>query len=656
MRAIDPVPAQVDWHDGSPFSTTFGDIYFQADSVAESQHVFLKHNRLPESWQDKLLFTIAETGFGTGLNFLLTAQTFLQTTGSKQQLQFISIEKHPLRAEDLRLALAKYPEFLQLAADLLAQYPPALPGFHRLNLANGRIQLTLIFDDVLAALGQLFYPIDAWYLDGFAPQKNPDMWHETLFTQMARLSKPKATFATFTAAGSVRRGLIAAGFIVQKIKGFGRKREMLSGHFAASTVPTSSVKKWAALPQTATPVQRVAIIGGGLAGCACAYRLLQAGYEVLLLEQESTVAAGASGNPAGLLMPQLSADYNSRDAFYTNGFWRTRQFIVNSMSLVAGKDYALQGLAQLCCLPRVAAWCQKLQAQRQLPPEVVTYLSAVEVSAHLEMTTPFPGLFYPQAGWVKPARLCQAFLSEHQAPERLQIKTDIIITGLLHNGQSWELTGEKHQTFSADAVIIATGVGIQQFPYTQAYPVYTSPGQLSQFSVCQQHPAYPVTAETYAIPLPDQSLLIGATYRKERDFLAPTLEDHQKNIQGLKQGLPELAQQLAADQAVAHIACRPTTLDHLPLVGPVADCSHFQSQFVQLAQGGNPLKAPNASYYPNLYLCSGFGSKGLSACLLSADIIAGYIQQSPLPIPLFLYNSIHTSRFWLKNLSKNIEI
>ena len=205
--------------------------YFDAqDGLAETHHVFLEGNNLPARWQsDKRDFVICETGFGTGLNFLAAWKLFEQTAPEHIRLHFISFENKPLDAEETELILQPWAEeFADYIPRLKAAYPMLIPGFHRMHVSP-RVKLTLVFDDVNDALPKLIANVDAWFLDGFKPSTNPEMWTDTVFENMARLSHASTSFATFTAAGAVKRGLVAAGFNVKKVPGFGTKRDMLIG-------------------------------------------------------------------------------------------------------------------------------------------------------------------------------------------------------------------------------------------------------------------------------------------------------------------------------------------------------------------------------------------------------------------------------------------
>lgn len=213
-----------------PRSERFEDVYFSAENgMEETKHVFLNGNNVPVSWEGKKRFVICETGFGTGLNFLITFSLFNRKARNGQHLEFISFEKYPVRLEKIKIAHSCWSESFQSELDLLlAHYPKCTPGTHHLKLSS-YVSLTLIIADVNEVMPKLNAKVDCWYLDGFKPSTNPEMWSDTVFQNMARLSKAGTTFATFTAAGKVRRGLLEAGFDVQKVPGYGRKREMLVG-------------------------------------------------------------------------------------------------------------------------------------------------------------------------------------------------------------------------------------------------------------------------------------------------------------------------------------------------------------------------------------------------------------------------------------------
>lgn len=228
--------AKLEWHDGMPYSAMFNDVYFSSDDgLLETEYVFIEGNELASRWQslDAGTFSIMETGFGTGLNFLCAANCWLKHAPPDATLYFTSVEKYPLSPEDIGKALSRWPALHSISGELLTQYESLLKT-GTIALFNGRIKLNVLVGDATSCLSQLSRKTDAWFLDGFAPAKNQDMWQTALFAQMARLSHDKTSFATFTSAGAVRRGLLAAGFSVVKRAGFGKKREMLCGYYSGT--------------------------------------------------------------------------------------------------------------------------------------------------------------------------------------------------------------------------------------------------------------------------------------------------------------------------------------------------------------------------------------------------------------------------------------
>jgi tRNA 5-methylaminomethyl-2-thiouridine biosynthesis bifunctional protein len=212
----------------APRSKEFDDVYFSAENgFAETQHVFIRGNGLPEAWAGRD-FTIFETGFGTGLNFLCAWKLWNETNAGKT-LHFISVEKFPLSRAEIEEALGMWRRnFEDEFRVMLEKYPGNISGTHRIAMGENCV-LTLIFDDVNAVMPTLNETVDCWFLDGFKPKKNPEMWTDIVFENMARMSNRGASVATFTAAGFVRRGLAAAGFNMQRVKGYGTKWHMLTG-------------------------------------------------------------------------------------------------------------------------------------------------------------------------------------------------------------------------------------------------------------------------------------------------------------------------------------------------------------------------------------------------------------------------------------------
>ncbi|MEQ1598599.1 MAG: tRNA (5-methylaminomethyl-2-thiouridine)(34)-methyltransferase MnmD [Methylotenera sp.] len=226
--------SSIKWINNQPYSIDFNDIYFNSeDGLAETEYVFVEKNQLKQRFAmlNNKTFTIIETGFGTGLNFLAVAAHWLALAPPNAILHYISIEKFPLNLDDLRRAHATWPQFAEISHEFLQHYTNLKAGNNQISMPEIRMDISLQVGDVLTVLKKIQSKADAWLLDGFAPAKNADMWSPEVFAQMARLSKNRTTFATFTSAGDVRRGLENAGFKIEKHAGFGKKREMLSGKF-----------------------------------------------------------------------------------------------------------------------------------------------------------------------------------------------------------------------------------------------------------------------------------------------------------------------------------------------------------------------------------------------------------------------------------------
>ncbi len=315
----------------------------------------------------------------SGLIFSAASLRLLQNEQASNHLHFISIEKFPLDKAQIAQALALFPQLSDLTDQLIAEYPLLIKGFHSLQFKDQNLTLTLIFDDVAAALPQLNGPIDAWYLDGFAPAKNPDMWTDSLYSSMARLSREKTSLATFTAAGDVRRGLTASGFKLQKVTGFGMKREMMHGIFIQSQGPLENplnhIKPW--LKPAAKPVEHIAIIGAGIAGCTTAYALARRGIEVTIIDQHG-IATEASGNPQGAMYAKLAAGEATHSDIYVQGYLQSLRWLYQQLEPGDGWDNC--GLIQLASTEKEAKRQQKFIENTHYPKQLLHSVSREEAS------------------------------------------------------------------------------------------------------------------------------------------------------------------------------------------------------------------------------------------------------------------------------------
>jgi tRNA 5-methylaminomethyl-2-thiouridine biosynthesis bifunctional protein len=648
----------LDWNEaGTPVSSEFGDVYFSNDNgLSETRYVFLQQNRLPErfSHHDSDSFVIGETGFGTGLNFLATMAAFLERaplSGNGSRLHFISVEKYPLTQADLRKALAAWPELATLSQPLIDQWPLPVSGCHRLLFADGRIRLDLWFGDIKEMLPQVPHPatglVDAWYLDGFSPAKNPEMWTQDLFEDLARLARPDATLSTFTCAGFVRRGLIAASFAMKKVKGHGSKREMLAG-VREGKVPQQSIAPWYARP--AGREGEVLIIGGGIASAMTALSLVERGRHVTLLCENGEPASGASGNRQGALYPLLNGEHDALSRFYSLafGFARNRLLALAKHHPVA---FSLCGVTQLGYDDKSAAKLAKM-SQGLFPPELMHPLSAAEVEQVVGLPCDADGVSYPLGGWLCPADLTRAAIREAQASGRLEVLFNAAVTRIAEEADGWRVESRDGRQWHAPNLVVAAGHQLPALLPFAELPLYPVRGQVSHV---------PTTAglsqlktvlcyDGYLTPAHNGAHCIGASYGRNQTDLAYRTDEQEQNRARLQACVPQQRWPAEVDVsgAQARIGVRCASRDHLPVAGPVARLAALADHDVNAPadqQSALPLHA-------GLYVLGALGSRGLCSAPLCGELVASEICGDPLPLAADLLEALHPARYWVRRLRR----
>ncbi|CAA6809690.1 MAG: tRNA 5-methylaminomethyl-2-thiouridine biosynthesis bifunctional protein MnmC [uncultured Thiotrichaceae bacterium] len=654
-------PACLGWDiDKCLYANDFNDYYHsKLDASAESAYVFLEGNQLPENWLGVEKFVIAELGFGTGLNFLVTWHEWLKKGHSHQHLHYLAIEKHPLKSESLRLLLEQYPQLAEYAHELLENYPPLLTGMHTIKLADGQITLTLCFMDVVVALEELVADVDCWYLDGFSPVSNPAMWCEKLMRQIAALSRPgKTTLATFTAASAVRRNLQAAGFVVSKRKGFGRKREMLIANYPEPAVHTDPLSPWYSLPVaynlntgTMDDKRTALIIGGGIAGCQSARALAERGWKVRLLERHAELAQEASGNKAGVLTPKMTARLDWGERFYRQAFLYANRQLQRLKQAHNDLQWDACGALQLNHSEREAKRWAAL-CDRNLPADFIRLLNAEEAGQVAGLPLDFGGSYFPDGGWVNPQSLCEVLVRH----ENIEVLSDTSVLTLKKAGEQWLVCGEYEDLAPADAVIIANGKDIRRFTEAVALPFVPVRGQTSYAASTDITRSLKVTLghEGYMTPAINEQHIFGATFERENESVILSGQSDEQNWQQLHEHLPQLASQLRSVGS-SHAALRMTTPDRYPYVGPLADNERYFDNYADLRYGRVNQVYPPATYVEGLYVAGGFGSRGLTTSALATALLAALINGEPLPVEKSLYCKLHPSRFLIRHIRKNRE-
>ena len=751
MSEIDKVnPAKLSWREDElgnlvPVSEVFGDVYYSlADGLAESRYVFLQQNNLPErftalfeqylasfdtengdsgtvsvvSSASSNSFTIAELGFGTGLNILATWQLWQQT---KQQvysansikhsdtengyqhprLHLISTEKHPLTLEDLTRSLQSWqdndPSLIPFITRLLALYPTLVSGCHRLHLEDD-VTLDLWLGDATQSLQKLASSysylshqtqVDAWYLDGFAPSCNESLWAEQIFEQVQRLSKPGSTAATFSCAGVVKRGLEGAGFDIKKVKGFGRKREMLT----ASKRPNifNPINPNNEQPITGSdvalnpkPYKQVAVIGAGISGLMSAWSLAQRGLKVTLIDKTAPLA-GASGNPRALLAPKMTPIAHVAEHLHTIGYLYSqrlyRQLDQRNLQYLASSDTDQSSASPSCIFTGTGTVDLLLKSNvdvsqiAEYPSQMATTLSNEQACAitGLKQQNLADNLYLPQAGLVNPKALAETILTHPNISfEQAQVKQITpydSIEGSKTNASRQCVQLEFESTVSGDyhpkefdAVIIAAAFDSQSLD-ARIFEFRRIRGQLSWFQPTKAQlealPKVPLKYGGYCAaftPCPhDEQLnpvsvdrptfLLGASFVRNDMSTEIRPSEHQVNRHKLITAIPELEGVLttsinstlgnedeynqANDEGwQARVGIRAQTPDYHPLVGQVDD------------EG-------------LIWTLSGMGSKGYAFAPICAEVLADMMTGQYTPLPSVLLDRLSPHRASLqKPLSK----
>jgi len=571
--------------DGPPRSRLYDDLYYSRDDgLAETRAVFLAGCGLPQRWQGRRRFTVAELGFGTGLNVLALLDLWRAARPAGGHLSIFSVEAHPIGAAEAAAALAAWPELADLAARITSRWPGRRPGFHRIDLPELAATLDVAVMPASDALAAWSGPADAWFLDGFAPAKNPAMWTDALMRQVAERSAPGALAATYTVAGQVRRALGLAGFTVERRPGFGRKRERL-----VATLPGESKS-----PEAPT----VAIVGAGIAGASLARAFASLGVTADVFEAAG-VGAGASGNPAAVVTPRLDAGLGPGAQLYVQAFERAVRLYGELQGAVITR-----GALQLRIEERDTARFAKIAASDLFEPGSLAELDANAAGAALGEPAP-PALRFDAAVVIEPHRVLDAWLPQ---------PTLASIAAGRPDGQGWALLDADGQPLAhAEIVCLAAGAGLAAlWPDAPLTPVR---GQVSWAEGVAPPPA--VSWGGYAATTPGGAMF-GATHDRGDASDGWRLEDDRRNLAEVAGRLPVLAARLAAADIRGRASVRATVPDNLPLAGPLAD---------------------------KLFVLGALGGRGFTLAPLLAEHIAALALGAPSPLPAPVAALLNPGRF-----------
>lgn len=620
---------------GTPQSDAFGDIYFsRAGGVAETRHVFLGGCGLPDAWAGRARFRIGETGFGTGLNFLTTWAAWKRDPARCGVLEYIAVEGFPLTAAQVRRALAPLEGVGDLAEHLAAAWPARQPGLHLLTFEGGRVRLLLGLGPVREVLAALSDSVDAWFLDGFAPARNPDMWSGAVCQRLAALSRPGTRLATFTAAGAVRRALGAAGFAVEKRPGYGRKRDSIAAVFEGEE--TAPFPPWFRRPAPLPAGARVAVVGGGVAGAAVAGALARAGFDPVIVERRGALAAEGSGNPCGLLKHQVIAGGGPRGRFVAAAARFAR-------SLLPADAWVRDGVLSVARDEAEQARMAKFAALH--PDDEVRLLTPAEAAARAGTATPFGGLWFAHGGAIRPPVACRALAG------------DVPVIAAEASVPQKTATGWRVAGLEVDAVVLAAGPLVPRLWPRADLPVRANRGQISILPACTG-PEVAVTGGGYLSPPYDAAghRVLGATYDRWPDPADPSWAEvsdgaHARNRATFAEGLPGLAARLPAPVA-GRAALRAAVADHVPLMGPLFDAAVWREAYADLAQGRREAAYPPAPLEDGLYVLGALGSRGFLTAPLLAEALTAVMSGGVLPLERAFWAAVHPGRFLVRALRK----
>ena len=585
----------LDWTESGPRTRRFDDVYFSAvDGLAESRAVYLAGAGLPQAWLGRQRFTVGELGFGTGLNIAALLQLWRETRPAGGRLSIFSVEAYPITREAAARALANWPELTDAAAPLLDGWPDGRRGFHRIDLPGFDASLDLYIGEVAEALAAWDGLADAWFLDGFAPAHNPEMWRDEVLALTAERSAPGARAATFTVAGQVRRGLATAGFEVERRPGFGRKRERLE-----------AIRPGA--PWAVTPPRSAVVIGAGVAGAALVRALQALGVACSLVDADG-LGSGASGNPAALATPRFDAGLGAQARLHAQAFARAVRLYRDSGAVFA------EGALQLETPSRSRDRFARVAGWDGFAPESLRLLSPAEASLRLGEPSPIGGMDVRDALVLEPRIVLEAWTAG------CEVRIARFVSLLRREGLWRVLGGDGEELAAGEIVCLAMGADTAAF-----FPA----GRLRHVRGQLEHTealAFSGTAAAwggYAIPTPGGGVLFGATHGRDdvgRDLRG---EDRARNLDELAKGRPVLAAGMAAlspDAIHSRAAIRTAPPDHMALAGPIPG-------------------------QPGVHILTGLGGRGFTLAPLLAEHVAALAVGAPSPLPRDLARLVAPGRF-----------
>ena len=643
MKTQPIIPARLQWNDDRvPSSSEFDDVYHpKSGALEQARHVFLAGNELPARWAGRDRFVVLETGFGLGNNFLATWDAWRHTAPAAVQLHFISIEQHPLTCEDLA-RVHRDSALAPFADQLVAAWPPLTPNLHRLSFDGGRVQLLLAFGDAVVWLPELVARVDAFFLDGFAPAKNPQLWQPRIFKALARLAAPHATAATWTAARAVREGLTAAGFQVILAAGQGGKRDITLARYAPAFTPRRAPSRLAA---PACESRRAIVIGAGLAGCAAAWALAEQGWCSTVLDRHRAPACEASGNPGGLFHGIVNPQDGTHARFNRAAALEVSRAVGEAIAR-HGALGSTDGLLRLETSGADAPAMRATLARLGLPPDYVQALDSKAASQVCGMPVSHPAWFYPGGGWVQPAAFAASFLARAGASASFRANT--AVDALRRVNERWQLLDAHGELIDETEVVVLANAGdaLRLLGHPD-WPVEKLRGQISLLPGSHRLPLprIPMAGAGYLLPAVDGLAVFGATSQRDDDDATVRISDHVDNLAQLAR-LTGTAFDIRVDELQGRTGWRWVSDDRLPIVGAVPRMDGLSPRLDQ---------ARMVPRVPGLFVLTALGSRGIGWCALAAQALASAITGAPSPLEASLLDALDPARFLVREARRGAD-
>ena len=659
--------AKITWlESGLPYSTEFEDIYYSRDdAIAESQHVFLEANKLRQRWQHESgieTFHIGELGFGSGLNFLQVMKLWQELDKRPARLHYIAFEKHPLTFAQMQRIHQRWPSLTPQSAELLEQYTDHSEGCHRMLLGN-EITLDVYYGDAHEQLNQRMIdvcpPIQCWFLDGFSPANNIELWEEPLMHLLASCSDESTTLSSYSVAGKVRTALKNAGFEVSKIEGFGRKRHSLFATMPAIEIePLESKPKeeetqpsldspWFILPKPHFAGKTAVIVGAGLAGCSTAHSLAQRGWKVTVVDAKDGPASGASGNTQMALRCRLFNAPSPQARFFLHAYlFALRQFTqIRRHSNLAWNPC---GVLQLSNAMNKRNPLQLEKLQQLYSNQIVQLLSKAQASSEAGIALREEAWLFPSGGAMEPSSLCEAYL----AHARINCIFDARVTELNRSGEKWQVDAGQAQQIIADVVVVANSHSATRLSQCAGLPLQTLRGQTTAIATNESSNKLKsvVSGGRTVFPANAGQHLLSASYANSNELQVLPADTHENSVVAATNFAD--ADVLDEDAVAERVSLRCNSPDRMPLVGMAPNLEEMRITYAELSRNAKAKFNSAGDYYAGLYLNVAHGSNGLASCPLSAEFLASLITKENLPLSRDIAGCLNPTRFLIKDLKK----